>query len=96
VLDEPLGDDDRHELVGIVDPLPALKTQREGECVGDVDGGGGRFRTNPRIREAMTAGFILPVTPAKPAAEPLLTLEEAKLVVDIEEYERCLCEVGNA
>ncbi len=41
VLDEPLGDDARHELDGIVDPLAALKTQREGECVGDVGGGGG-------------------------------------------------------
>jgi len=41
VLDEALGDDDRHELVGVVDPLAALKTQREGERVGDIGGGGG-------------------------------------------------------
>lgn len=41
VLDEALGDDDRHELVGVVDPLAALKTQREGQRVGDIGGGGG-------------------------------------------------------
>ena len=41
MLDEPIGDDDRHEFVGVVDPLAALKTQREGARVGDVGGGGG-------------------------------------------------------
>jgi hypothetical protein len=43
VLDESLGDDDRHELVGIVDPLAALKTPRKGECVGDIGGGGSQI-----------------------------------------------------
>jgi len=38
MLDEPLGDDDRHDLVGVVDPLVALKTQREGERGGDIGG----------------------------------------------------------
>ncbi len=42
VLDEPPGDDQRHEFVGVVDALAALKAQREGESVGNVLGGGGR------------------------------------------------------
>ncbi len=53
------------------------------------------LETKPRIREAVTAGFILPVTPPKPAAEPLLTPEEAMLGAEMEEYERRLREVGS-
>jgi len=36
VLDEALRDDRRHEFVGVVDPLAALKAQRERERVGDA------------------------------------------------------------
>jgi hypothetical protein len=42
VLHKPLGDDLRHELVGVVDSLAALIAQGERESVGDVIGGGGR------------------------------------------------------
>lgn len=52
------------------------------------------LETNPRIRKAMTAGYIQPVKPPKPAAKPLLTL--AMLAVDMEEYECRLREVDNA
>jgi hypothetical protein len=31
MLDEPLGDDLGHDLVGVVDPIPPLGPQREGE-----------------------------------------------------------------
>ena len=41
MLHESLGDDDRHELVGVVDPPATLKTKREGERVGDIGSGGG-------------------------------------------------------
>jgi hypothetical protein len=42
VLDQPLGDDRRHHLAGVVRPLAAAVAQREGERIGEVVGAGGR------------------------------------------------------
>ena len=42
MLDGAFGEDRRHECVGVVDALTALKAQREGERVGDVFGRGVR------------------------------------------------------
>ena len=39
MLNKSLGDDRRHELVGVVDALTALKAQREGQRRGDLLGG---------------------------------------------------------
>jgi hypothetical protein len=36
-----IGDDLRYELVSVVDALAALKTQGEGQRVGDIPGSGG-------------------------------------------------------
>jgi hypothetical protein len=36
MLDQALGDDRRHEFVGVVNALAALKAQGEGERVGQV------------------------------------------------------------
>ena len=52
------------------------------------------LETNPRIRKAMTAGFIQAAIPPKPAAQSLLT--QAMLAVDMEEYECRLRAVDNA
>ena len=41
VLDQALGDDRRHELVGVVRALPALKASGERQGIGDVVGCGG-------------------------------------------------------
>jgi hypothetical protein len=41
VLHKPLGEDLRHELVGVVDALAALEAQGEGQRAGDVLGSGG-------------------------------------------------------
>jgi hypothetical protein len=40
MLDEALGNDCRHEFIGVVDAFATLKAQREGERVGDVFIGG--------------------------------------------------------
>ena len=42
MLDKALGDDLRHDLVGVVDALATLESEREGERVGDVGKVGGR------------------------------------------------------
>ena len=42
MLDKALGDDLRHDLVGVVDALATLESEREGERVGDVGRVGGR------------------------------------------------------
>ena len=36
MLDKALGDDLRHDLVGVVDALATLESEREGQRVGDV------------------------------------------------------------
>jgi hypothetical protein len=41
MLDEALGNDCRHEFIGVMDAFATLKAQREGERVGDVFIGGG-------------------------------------------------------
>jgi hypothetical protein len=38
VLDQTLGNDRRHELVGVVHALPAREPEREGKRVGKVVG----------------------------------------------------------
>jgi hypothetical protein len=42
MLHEPLGDDPRHHLVCVVNPLSAALAQRESECELDVFGAGRR------------------------------------------------------
>ena len=42
MLDRALGDDLRHDFVGVVDALATLEAEREGERVGDVGWVGGR------------------------------------------------------
>jgi len=42
VLDKPLGDDPRHDLIGVARPPAALEAQRECERVGEVFGRRGR------------------------------------------------------
>jgi len=42
MLDKALGDDLRHDLVGVVDTLATLESEREGERVGDVGRVGAR------------------------------------------------------
>ncbi len=42
MLDKPLGDDLRHDFVGVVDALAALKPQGERQRVGEVGYVGGR------------------------------------------------------
>jgi hypothetical protein len=42
VLHQAFGDDRRHHLAGVVGPLAPDVAQREGECIGEVFGAGGR------------------------------------------------------
>jgi len=42
VLDEPLGRKPRHELVAVVNALPAVEAQREGKGLLNIIGSGGR------------------------------------------------------
>ncbi len=42
MLHKALGNDRRHDFVGVMDALAALKAKREGERIGDVFGSGGR------------------------------------------------------
>jgi len=42
MLHKALGDDLRHDLIGVVDAIVALKAQREGERGGEVVGRRGR------------------------------------------------------
>ena len=42
IFDETLGDDLRHDLVGVVNALPALKAQRKRQRLGEIAGIGRR------------------------------------------------------